>query len=743
MEPLLVDNYLNNIIKIIRIYPQTLLVSPEGSGLELGLPASLANESSERYPNGYRVIVSVPNIDSALGLYNHALARFPSINVGYADNENVSYDENTKIIYATSDHVNSLIINAYRDGKSRNWQDESGSQYQILILGSYNNMSSKDYLSYLLWKDTLKQAVSAPKGSKNISFPHLVLVSPEPVPVDKTIAQAKIPITHHPISIKYQSRSYPPTSIDLFNDAASLAINNFNSEEKGHVLIYLTTQDHVPKMLDSLKRYISRSRSGMGNKIFIHDRHTSPNDYLEIHNSTDKYIILTTDNMNSSLTMINIGSVIDLMSEEIVYGHDNRIINETKSLANTRTKRGGRMFSSSCVRMTQSYIFDRFSDTREPDIKRTPLDIIILQMLNKRIIINDIFSDSKYIGKDELLETVSKLKVLKCIDEKNNVTEIGRFVLSLTYNTDIQNKVMLYYWINFIPEHIYEGILIVSLIHNYGASYFYTPPYNSRNYRTPYEYNLSMNDHMRMHLSAFLGKSEIETSLNIWQSIFSNNISINDVNIEKYIIQFSRKYSMNNVQLKKALYTLKSLIIDVGRITEKRIIENNQYNASSLLDLLRPIARISYSARVMTIYKKGNNNNVKYTEKNTNNIFSTTLNTPLNTYLFDNPPMVVAFHTQFKNSQNGINKTIMMGLDIPSDKLDLVDLQNISKYVILKSNQPQKRYGSRPQYDNLKVISHTLPDINTESILHREHTLKNDNYSLYTDITKDKLIKTM
>ena len=94
------------------------------------------------------------------------------------------------------------------------------------------------------------------------------------------------------------------------------------------------------------------------NKIFIHDRSTSPNDYLEIHNSTEKYLILTTDNMNSSLTMINIGSIIDLMSEEIVYDHNSRIINETKSLADTRMNRSGRMFSSSCVRMTKSNIFN-------------------------------------------------------------------------------------------------------------------------------------------------------------------------------------------------------------------------------------------------------------------------------------------------------------------------------------------------------------------------------------------------
>ena len=749
MEPLLVDNYLNNLIKIIKVYPQTLLVSPEGSGLELGLPTSLSNESSERYPSGYRVIVSVPNIDSALGLYNHAQARFPKTNVGYADNENVFYDEDTKIIYATSGHVNSLILNAFRNGKSRNWQDASGKSYQILILGSYNNMSADDHMSYLLWKNAYNQAINIKKGSKNILFPHLVLTSPIPVSVDKTIAQAKIPIIHHPIAIKYASRSYSPISTDLFNDAASLAVQNFNSEEKGHVLIYLATSDHISKMINSINKYISKSKYGNINKIFIHDRHTSPNDYLEIHNSTDKYIILTTDDMNASLTMVNIGSVIDLMSEQIVYNHSSQIINETKTLADTRTKRGGRMYSSSCVRMTKSNIFDRLSDTREPAIKRESLDIIILKLLDKRILLNDIFVDQKYIERDDLLEIVDKLKLLKCIDDKNHVTQIGRFVLSMSFDTDIKNKVMLYYWINFIPNNIYEGLLIVSLIHSYGASYFYAPRYDSRQYGTPYEYNIKMNEHMKNNLLMFIGKSEIETSLNIWQKLLSpsnTTVSIHNPNIEKYIVEFSRRYSMNNIQLKLALNTLKSLIITVESITESKVIENNMFQIPQVLDLLRPIARETYSNRTMLRYDKGNNNNVKYIEKNTNNIFSTALNIPLNTYLFDTPPMIVAFHVKSNSTHNHQSKTIVMGLDIPKNKLDMIDIQKQSKYMVLTKPQDiqgQRRYDSRNQYNNLKVISHALPDIDAGSILHQEHTLKNKNYSLYTDISKSKLIKTI
>ena len=326
---------------------------------------------------------------------------------------------------------------------------------------------------------------------------------------------------------------------------------------------------------------------------------------------------------------------------------------------------------------------------------------------------------------------------MKCIDDKNYVTPIGRFVISISFDTDIKNKIMLYYWINFIPNNIYEGLLIVSLIHSYGTSYFYTPKYNNRQYRTPYEYNTKMNEHMKNNLSMFIGKSEMETSLNIWQKMMSpsgETLSIYNPNIQKYILHFSKRYSMNNAQLNIALSTLKSLIMNIENITESKVTENNLFQIKQTLNLLRPIARVAYSTRKFTRYDKGNNNNVKYVEKNTNNLFSTKMNTPLNTYLTESPPMIVAFHTIISSA-----KIITMGLDIPTNKLDMIEIKKQSKY---KVSSLQSKGGQR-RYDNLKTISHNLPDIDASNILHQEKTLKNKNYSLYTDISKSNLIKTI
>jgi hypothetical protein len=195
---------------------------------------------------------------------------------------------------------------------------------------------------------------------------------------------------------------------------------------------------------------------------------------------------------------------------------------------------------------------------------------------------------------------------------------------------------------------------------------------------------------------------------------------------------------MNNKQLQLALHTVKVLVQGMISMLNISIQEKNDFYIGDTLNILRPIAKLSYPLSIM---KKIDNQspNPKY-ESPDGNIYSTTFNTPQNRYLFDKPKEIVVFKT-YKNNQNYLDSTIWMGIDIDPDMSTDIINKVQQKYKIIKPIQLYRRYDTNPRYDKYGMIEDKLPELNTNEVLYGSHTLRDEDFTTSVDIEKLKLIE--
>lgn len=209
--------------------------------------------------------------------------------------------------------------------------------------------------------------------------------------------------------------------------------------ERHHdVLVFLPGERDIRELADLFSKSASSSQVLRGVEVvplFSRLSNTEQNRIFQKH--TRPRIVLSTNVAETSLTVPGIRAVVDAgyarMSRYSVRSKVQRLPIEkiSQASANQRMGRCGREASGVCIRLYSEEDFDARPEFTEPEILRTNLSSVILQMASMRLGDIDSFPfvespDSKFIN-----DGYRTLQELAAIDDKRKLTKLGQRLAKL------------------------------------------------------------------------------------------------------------------------------------------------------------------------------------------------------------------------------------------------------------------------------------------------------------------------
>lgn len=205
------------------------------------------------------------------------------------------------------------------------------------------------------------------------------------------------------------------------------------AERAGDVLVFLSGEREIREMADALKKHAQRSKSLRGAEIlplFARLSNAEQNRIFQSHQRPR--IILSTNVAETSLTVPGIRSVIDSgvarISRYSVRGKMQQLPIEKISRASADQRKGrcGREAPGICIRLYEEEDFEQRAEFTEPEILRTNLASVILQMMSMRLGRIEDFPlidppESKFVN-----DGYRTLQELGALDSTRKLRDIGK-----------------------------------------------------------------------------------------------------------------------------------------------------------------------------------------------------------------------------------------------------------------------------------------------------------------------------
>ena len=583
-EDLYIYKYLDEILDAVEKNNVILIKSPTGTGKSLGIPKAL----NIIYPE-YRIFISVPTIAAVINLFNIQKYLSPYVNIGYAADSEVHYNDKSKVVYCTTGHLRKLMLKT----RNLNFCD-------VLMLDEAHTgtIDNSIVMSLCEFFDENKKIIISSATLDLYNYDHVKKILID-IPTKKIITT-------------YHDKNYELEDDNLYLDTAEV-IQNFHNTTKENInfLVFVSGRSEITKIINNLKIQDAEILELTGDM----DTSTLEKIFLDCPEDKKRKIIITTNVAESSVTINDIGLVIDTMIEKIAGFTDNdSLLLKTsyisKSSAIQRKGRTGRTRNGICYRMCTEFFYEKLIESRELEINRIPLHTYMLELLKYKYDPATILHEIK--DKNKLIESMDLIKMLKLYDEeKEIVTDVGNFVVD--FPIGIRTSVILYkYTHDFIDENnifgiypiidekdelknkinrmfidkkaeLYPIIVCLCIIDCFKNSYFYIPRFDKE---------ILKEEYIDVHFSKYLGDSDLETNLN-WYVELSKEFVDRD-SIKNWCV----KNSFNN---KKVIDLIKKINKIMELLYGKNIIFNMcEFNVKEVIENLKPYLIESYYDKIVT-----------------------------------------------------------------------------------------------------------------------------------------------
>ena len=255
----------------------------------------------------------------------------------------------------------------------------------------------------------------------------------------------------YPVELRYQP---PEAESDLLDDidmptAIVNACEQLLNERQQDILVFMSGERDIREMADLLGKQSSFNRAFRGVEIlplFSRLSNADQNRIFQTH--TAPRIVLATNVAETSLTVPGIRAVVDpgyaRISRYSVRSKVQRLPIEkvSQASANQRKGRCGREAPGVCIRLYAEEDFEARAEFTEPEILRTNLSSVILQMESMKLGQIDNFPfveapDSKFIN-----DGYRTLQELAALDAKRDLTKLGRRLARLPIDPRLGRMVL-------------------------------------------------------------------------------------------------------------------------------------------------------------------------------------------------------------------------------------------------------------------------------------------------------------
>lgn len=239
----------------------------------------------------------------------------------------------------------------------------------------------------------------------------------------------------YPVELRYAPPEAESDSLDDIDMPTAIvqACETLLQERQHDILVFLSGERDIREMADILGKQSSHNRTFRGVEIlplFSRLSNAEQNRIFQSHNAPR--IVLATNVAETSLTVPGIRAVVDpgyaRVSRYSVRSKVQRLPIEkvSQASANQRKGRCGREAPGVCIRLYSEDDFDSRAEFTEPEILRTNLSSVILQMASMKLGKIDDFPfveapESKFIN-----DGYRTLQELAALDEKRQLTPLGK-----------------------------------------------------------------------------------------------------------------------------------------------------------------------------------------------------------------------------------------------------------------------------------------------------------------------------
>ncbi|KAL7240309.1 hypothetical protein ACSBR2_006045 [Camellia fascicularis] len=238
-----------------------------------------------------------------------------------------------------------------------------------------------------------------------------------------------------------------------FNLIEYLLCNICEKEKPGAVLVFMTGWDDISSLKDKLLAHPILGDSGRVLLLACHGSMASEEQRLIFDEPEDgvRKIVLATNIAETSITINDVVFVIDCgKAKETSYD----ALNNTPCLlpswiskvsAQQRRGRAGRVRPGECYHLYPKCVYDAFADYQLPEILRTPLQSLCLQIKSLKLgSISEFLS--RALQSPELLavqNAIEYLKIIGALDENENLTVLGRYMTMLPMDPKLGKMLIL------------------------------------------------------------------------------------------------------------------------------------------------------------------------------------------------------------------------------------------------------------------------------------------------------------
>ncbi|KAK6921676.1 Double-stranded RNA-binding domain [Dillenia turbinata] len=238
-----------------------------------------------------------------------------------------------------------------------------------------------------------------------------------------------------------------------FNLIEYLLCHICENEKPGAVLVFMTGWDDISSLKDKL---LTNAILGDSNRVLLlacHGAMASADQRLIFNEPDDgvRKIVLATNIAETSITINDVVFVIDCgKAKESSYD----ALNNTPCLlpswiskvsAQQRRGRAGRVQPGECYHFYPRCVYDAFADYQLPEILRTPLQSLCLQIKSLKLgSISEFLS--RALQSPELLavqNAIEYLKIIGALDENENLTVLGRHLTMLPMEPKLGKMLIL------------------------------------------------------------------------------------------------------------------------------------------------------------------------------------------------------------------------------------------------------------------------------------------------------------
>ncbi|MDO4776674.1 MAG: ATP-dependent RNA helicase HrpA [Cardiobacteriaceae bacterium] len=233
----------------------------------------------------------------------------------------------------------------------------------------------------------------------------------------------------YPVEIRYR----PPDEDEDVNDAIVAAVAELDHLARGDILVFLPTERDIREAAAVLEREKLRETDVLP----LFGRLSLADQQAVFHPGKRRRIVLATNVAETSLTVPRIKYVIDTGTARIsrysLRSKTQRLPIEpiSQASANQRAGRCGRLSSGVCIRLYGEDDFKLRPEFTEPEILRTSLAAVILQMLVLNLGAVEEFPFVDAPDQRQINDGYRLLYELTAVDDGNRLTPLGKRMAAL------------------------------------------------------------------------------------------------------------------------------------------------------------------------------------------------------------------------------------------------------------------------------------------------------------------------